>query len=189
MFSCKFNFLRAVPVIAMLTLSIPALNATTTNSTFYFTGTCSDCTGTARATLVLTNYNQGSSVLLSNLVSFNYAATNLVNSFNFTQADGGFFNFIVSGTIPVALPSATNFSIGFQNLAATPTVKPKGATLNSPFFTTLSNGVWSVADNGALQDFGTAGAFSSSATPEPASFVLVAAGIAALALRRRTVSE
>ena len=193
MFSCKFNFLRAVPVIAMLTFSIPTLNAAAINpnSTFYFTGACSDCAGTANATLVLSNYSQGSSILLSNLVSFNYTGTNLVNPFTFTQADVGFFNFIISGTIPVTLPSATNFSIGFQTLGRpTPAaVKTNGSTLGNPFFNTASNGVWSVAGSGILLDFGTVGGFSGSPTPEPASFVLVAAGIAALALRRRTVSE
>ena len=97
----------SLPLLAALVFSAPSfLHATAiSNSEFTFSGTCSDCTGTATATLTLTNYTQGNSILFANLVSFQYDGTNLLAPFLVNQAN----LLSISGIIPVALPSQADF--------------------------------------------------------------------------------
>lgn len=66
------RFLTAlVALFGMAALSAPAAAVDTT---FLFTGTCSDCTGTGKGTLVLKDYTIGDALSTANFVSFSYSS-------------------------------------------------------------------------------------------------------------------
>jgi MYXO-CTERM domain-containing protein len=125
-------------------------SAAPSTTTFNFSGTCSDCSGTATASLVLAgSYTLGTPITSSNFVSFTYNGTNLTGPFTYTPST---VNFSVSGSI-TNIPGSNAFVVAGGN--------------NSLDFITNTNGTWFVG----LSDQGTAGTWSmpgSSVSPTPA---------------------
>lgn len=132
--------------------------------TFNFSGTCTDCSGTATAALVLAgSYTLGTPITSSNFVSFTYNGTNLTGPFTFTPSSS---NFNLSGSM-TSIPGANAFFV-------------QGGS-NSVYFNSGLNGNWSVG----LSDQGTAGTWSQaagsvSATPAPPTVILLVIGLMAL---------
>ena len=158
----------SLPLLVALVFSAPSfLHATAiSNSVFTFSGTCSDCTGTATATLTLANYTQGNAIGFSNLVSFQYDGTNLLAPFLVNQAN----LLSISGIIPLALPSQADFFIENTSFL---------------FFRTINaSGGW----NAGNDDFGTNGVFAAKAptsgVPEPATVAMMAFGLGLIGIRR-----
>jgi hypothetical protein len=138
------------------------------HQTFAFSGLCSDCSGTATGTLTLTNdYVPGNALDLNHFVSFAYDGTDLLSPFTITAAETP----SISGSLPAILPGSAN---GLQLVTSS-------HQFNS------NAGDWCVGASCA-SDFGTQGAFTAAATPEPASMGLLALGLAAVAtIRRRSL--
>jgi hypothetical protein len=133
-----------------------------TTTTFSFVGTCTDCSGQGRATLVLQNYTPGSGTIpQASFVSLTYSS-NLVNytltSANVVQIKGG---------LPATLPSAA--SIDF--FATT------GGAFQGMELSTYNNGTW-CAGFECAGDYGTAGTWSLYSAPVP-----TATGVPALSPR------
>jgi hypothetical protein len=167
---------------------------------YTWTGTCTDCDGTATATLNLQDYNPTALDGLSdfNFVSFSYQS-NLVN---FSTSDGLEDS---SGELPpitgFAVATVDIYWLGlptseFTTLPTnitTPTVDAE--------FCSDTNGNWSLSvvdyntqfapacPSSAPADFGTAGIFnpvgSGSTVPEPATIALFGAGLAGIGIIRR----
>ncbi len=133
-------------------------------TTFNFSGTCTDCIGTATATLVLAGgYALGTPITSSNFVSFTYNGSNLTAPFTYTPST---VNFAVNG-------SMTNIPGGNAFFTA-------GGS-NSLDFITNTNGTWFVG----LSDEGTAGTWSTatssvSPTPAPSTGILLILGLMCL---------
>jgi hypothetical protein len=139
---------------------------------FTFSGLCTDCSGSATATLRLQDYFQGDPIYDYNLVSFHYDGTNLLSAFTITQSGTGFS---IGGMIPTSLAAWADFNIS----------APGGIQFSSD-----KNGVWAAAGPSvAPDDYGTAGLWNgeTEAVPEPGAFLLVAGGIAVIGVRRWTV--
>jgi hypothetical protein len=132
-------------------------------TTFYFTGQCSDCSGTANAVLVVQDYDEGGLFSVGNFVSFYYDGTNLHAPFTLTPSDVVSF----SGAIGPGFPGKYTVNIS----ASSPTLS---------FFSGL-NGYWGV---GAPADYGRQSIWSLTA-PEPASLALLLVGLTGLAMARR----
>ena len=135
--------------------------------TYDFSGDCCDDSGgpgSATGTLVLQNYTPGDELEPSNFVSFSYSS--LWIPF-FTTASLGGEGF--SGVLPADLPG------------------PADVLINEGFFSEISNdGEFGLGDEA---DFGTEGIWSvaaaNTATPEPSSLVMLAAGLAGLVAWRQ----
>lgn len=162
-----FSFLTAIGVAGLI-LSASSAQATAIalpNQVFDFTGTCTDCTGTATAELTLAgSYTPGSTVQSLQFVSFHYDGTNLQSPFTITSPA------TITGGVASSLPGASDFSVA-----------------NSLFlFSTHADGTWSVASAAtqAPADYGTAGNFAATA-PEPASILLGLPALGAFVLMRR----
>lgn len=148
------TFVRVRPVLLAVALlfvcaftAVPIPASTTTLS---FVGTCTDCTGQGRATLVLQNYTPGDTIVQANFVSLTYSS-NLVN---YTLSPTN--NPSVSGVIPVSLPAAANV-----NVFATTGGVGQGMELY-----TRTTGNW-CAGFECAGDYGTAGAWSLYSAPVP----------------------
>jgi hypothetical protein len=184
-----FNFLRPASILAGFALLIttaavhPVQAAVIPTVTYEFSGTCTDCTGTALATLVLQNYTPGDAISdPDQLVSFTYYPTDLFPT-GFTILNGD-PTLSIGGSVPNGDGPAdfyiNNDSFFFYTGAFT-TGDLSGYTGPDAFET----GVQAPA---VLLDYGTSSSFSlqSVATPEPSSFLLIGGGLASLvALRRR----
>src|SRR5689334_11312287 len=72
--------------------------AIVTTSSYQFVGNCSDCAGTAMATLVLQNYTPGSALNNSDFVSLTYSS----NLLNFTLLANESPS--ITGSLPASLP-------------------------------------------------------------------------------------
>jgi hypothetical protein len=183
------NRLRSFLLAGAAGLGIGALGtpagAVVADETYYFTGTCADCTGDGpggevTATLVLTGYVPGpdNEFLPVNFVSFTYGGSNLVPGFTFDD-----FSELgqLIGTFST-LPGANFMTIVFDI---------PGVTVDS--FTTNTDGTWSV---GSPADHGTEGSWSLTApstVPEPATWAMMGIGFAGLAFagyraRKRTAA-
>ena len=158
-------FVLAGPVSLHAGIILPA-----STSTFLFSGVCQDCEGIATATLVLQDYTQGDPIAQSNLVSFHYNGTDLLDPFTITGSD----QFNISGIIPLSLTASANFFI-------------EALPDSVPWFSSDTEGGWSAGDLVIQADFGTGGVWNgpvSNAVPEPGVFLLVAAGMAVIGVRR-----
>lgn len=156
--------------LAVLTLAVVTLGSSqiasgsfSTLTTYYFTGTCSDCSGTATATLTLGNYTLGQPITTSNFYSFTYNGTNLVNAFTINLSSP---SLSVSGSI-TTIPGPNTVSI-------------TSGTTNA--FNSNANGQWFV---GFLSDIGSTSTWTAAATPPstpaPPTIVLLTMGILAVA--------
>ena len=165
--------LMSSAVFLLITLGAASPAAADIVQTFDFSGLCTDCSGTATATLVLnSSYVLGTEFDNSDFVSFTYNATNLQSTFTILPSDP---DLSVDGTIPATPPGFADVDIALD-----------GGSLEFQSFS--ADGSWYVADI-VPEDYGTNGVWSSAsqaAAPEPATIGLVggAFAIAAGILRR-----
>ncbi len=169
----------SIASVAVLVCSLAASASAGSISTvtFNWTGICADCTGTATGTLQLAGtYTLGTPITTSNFVSFTYNGTDLLGGFTITAPS------FVEGMIS-NLPGQNDFFlIGGQVEFGTGAYSPQGSSwcAGGPF-----------GSCSAPQDYGSTSVTNSSVysqatgTPEPGTFYLLAAGGAALLLRRR----
>jgi hypothetical protein len=152
-----------VLTLAAITLGLPqTAPAVSPTTTYNFTGTCTDCSGTGTATLVLSNYTLGQPITTSNFVSLTYNGTNLISAF----------------TIPANAPSL-NVSGSITTLPGQNTVSINSSLFSSITFSSNTNGQWFVG----LSDFGTVSVWTGTnitTTPAPSTIVLLAIGLLAL---------
>jgi hypothetical protein len=134
-------------------------------STFEFSGLCTDCSGSVTATLTLANYTQGTELTPANFVAFTYDGSNLLPSFTILPAELAH----IEGNIPAALPGPAFLLI---------------TTLGPEVFSSNGFGFW-CAGTGCQGDFGTNGIWSAAAVPEPASWALLGASLLLLGAARR----
>jgi hypothetical protein len=149
--------LASVALVAVVGLNTPARAALAVlEETYSFSGTCTDCLGDVRATLVLEDYTQGNSITTANFVSFSYSGSNLDPSFTISPADLT----SISGVIPSDLPSPARVNISFLTDLSN--------------FVTVSDGTWYVD----VSDYGTNGTWN--AVPEPSTWAMMLLGLAGL---------
>lgn len=195
---------RAVPMLIGLfafTAVAPLQAVAIADQTFTFTGNCTDCSGVAKATLVLQNYTLGENILLEHLVSFTYLATNLLPGFTLVPSNTAG----ISGSIPAGLPGPAQFGIfGGETFSIQNLTGANGADINInefnagtlPFFITYlvnqgpdalhGNTVynWEAGLN-VVGDYGTDGTWNvQSEVPEPSSVILIGVGLLAIGFRR-----
>lgn len=170
---------EVIGIIGLSGLQAEILAAATSGTPYTFTGTCTDCSGVATATLRLKGYTPGAALTLANLVSFAYAPTNLFSGLGLYGPDfplliaSGSGAGMLTGSLPAGLPGAADITI-------------TGAGFT--FTTSLADGRWSIGPTIADTDHGTEGTWSVAAIPEPGSvslLIMAVGGIAGLARRRR----
>ena len=143
------------------------------NTTFSFSGVCSDCTGDGTATLVLQNYTLGTSITGDNFVSFSYSSNLVTMNVDSTNQTS------ISGEIDNNLPNFETFQVDCNNDCISTNYEGQ--------FTSDTAGNWTVSGYIPTFDTGTAGTWSS--VPEPGSAVLILTGAALLICRRRSAAR
>jgi hypothetical protein len=141
-----------------------------TLTTLYFTGQCTDCTGTGEGVLVLDDYTLGQPLENSEFVSFTYSSNLIQLSIVSGQQYGD-----ATGLFGPSLPGAADFSIEVPIEYGSPTRLE---------FSSDADGSWSISDAGPpIFDYGSSSSWSLTApavTPEPSSVSLL--GLGALAI-------
>lgn len=161
-----------------------AVVALPTTSVFEFFGSCDDCilndvTGLV-ARLTLQDYTPGSLITESNLVSFEYMGSNLVDPYTVTpDPENPFYIYNLSGSMT---PGSSNnaFLIEYEDGLKFDST-PNTSTGLADWYTCGNgpNGYYSGTCNIVVnQDFGTGGWFV--AVPEPSSISLMALGMLGL---------
>jgi hypothetical protein len=135
-------------------------------STFAFSGLCSDCSGSVTATLTLANYTQGDPLTATNFIAFTYGGSNLLPGFTILADDLVF----IEGAIPASLPATARVII-IGDLSPTPM-----GFLSDP------SSFWTAGI--PIEDNGTNGIWSVAAVPEPASWALLGASLLLLGAAR-----
>lgn len=145
-------------------------------SEFDFTGTCSDCAGTAKAELILQNYAIGSNISSANFVSFHYDGSNLLPAFTVTTANLNSVTGVMSSSTSAA-EALTIFADGYK----TQFISRKNTS------NTWCAGPNCASDQGVNDSWtlAAAGAPVSSTVPEPLPVALLAGGLLARLLVRR----
>lgn len=154
--------------------------AASAGTAYTFTGTCTDCSGTATAVLRLTDYTPGTPLTLSNLAYFRYAPTDLFAGLtlvgpSYTLASAaGYGASGLLGSLPSDLPGPAFVAVNGQNYS----------------FVTETDGAWSIGlavVEPDPYDFGTGATWDAGvAVPEPAGIGLLLLGLGALAGLART---
>lgn len=155
--------LSLIPILAACGI----LSANPISTQVYdFTGTCSDCAGTASAELTLTGYTLGQDITSANFISFHYDGTNLVSAFTVLPTDSEFF---IEGNLST-VPGSNNINVGNSDIV----------------FSSGSDGFWCVGGK-CDSDNGTNGIYNAASTgvPEPATLGLLGLGLAGVALLGR----
>ena len=114
MLNSRRKLRSAVQAAALAILCLPAVpqggsGAFTTRTTFYFTGTCSDCQGTGQGVLVLGNYTPGQPFSSGNFLSFTYSSNLIGFTIDLTAS-----NLFASGALPATLPGTASVLIRGQ---------------------------------------------------------------------------
>jgi hypothetical protein len=161
------NFFSSVRRVAGLALVLTAAAFSPAQAAVIvdFSGTCTaGCTGTATGTLSLVDtYVLGSVITLPDVISFDYSSNTAFLTINPTSVGGGSI-----------VPGSTSFDIADGNWEFR-----------------VINGVWDLSlfnpfsSSYEFNQGGNQGDFTATATPEPSSFALIGAGVAALAALRR----
>jgi PEP-CTERM motif len=157
-------------------------------TTYTFAVDCCDDSygpGSGTGTLVLQNYTLGAPLETSNFVSFSY----LSDWFSISTDSLDSTNGSLAGMLPVDLPGPANVSIGEMLVTpGCPTCGEVGfssATVNNDVF------FFQEVGSGFEPDFGTdaiwSAAAQTTATPEPSSLVMLAAGLAGLVAGRQRI--
>lgn len=148
-----------------------AMQADPIDVTYQFAGVCSDCIGTGIGSLTLVNYTPGTSLSSTNFVSFTYSSSVLSFSIPAAPTDP----VILAGMLPGSLPGP-----------ATVELLDAGTVM----FSSLGNsaGAWCAgadcaSDEGSTSTWVTTS--ETSAVPEPATVIPVAAAIFCIGLVRR----
>jgi hypothetical protein len=164
----------------LTTLSVAAtffasLSHASVLTTYTFTGDCGDCTGQGTGTLVLQNYTLGDDLQNSNFVSFTYSS----NLIDFTSDSLNTLHGSLSGVLPTDLPGPANVDI--EQLIVTPDCTDCDEyDFRSE---TVDNNQWQVGvDDYGMNGVWTAQNATNTAAPEPASLMMLAAGLAGLLL-------
>jgi hypothetical protein len=163
----KYWSIFGLLLVLMLAMT-QSSSAVVSTITYNFSGTCTDCRGTATATLVLVGgYTLGTPITGSNLVSFTYNGTNLQGPFTYTPSTPGFS---VTGSM-TNIPGFNTFSI----------VSNSGL-----FFSSTTSGTWlvNVTDQGTAGTWSLPGGSPPPATPAPPTVILLVAGLMSLAVFR-----
>ena len=159
--------------------------AAAVDTTFEFSGYCSDCREFAEAQLVLQNYTLGDPIDASNCVSFVYDGTVLASSFIIEAENLG----TIGGVIDGPLPAPEDFYISSPY------------TPNQPFdwFVTEKIGDWCLGTDclgvldreldplyyNAVLDYGYPSEWSIAAIPEPPTATLIGLSFFGLQFVRR----
>jgi len=151
----------------------PAYAIPSPDTTYYFSGQCSDCSGTAQGSLVLQGYTFGNAISQSNFVSFTYDGTNLIPG-------------------PVVVTAADLLTGSLAGMFSAPYPGPEFLSFASTVggsnfqFYSAASGYWCVG-NACLGDTGPTNFWSGGvrAVPEPASAALMSGALLGLGLLRR----
>lgn len=155
-----------------------ALAAAAPQTTYHFSGVCTDCTldsPPSIGTLVLQGYSPGDLIQAGNFVSFTYNGSNLVFPFTVNAADLSPFPGsadVLTGAMP-AVGGAAAFRVVFQDGIGFESTTAGDWFACAPGPAGYNSGSCNLLRH---NDVGT-GTWSTTAVPEPASFVLMGLGI------------